>query len=342
MAAIEYRNPVYPGYFADPFVWRHGDSWYAVGTGVLEALSEASRGSEALTINGKPGVFSILKSDDFATWRLIGSALEMLPPDYGDAYWAPELAIADGMFYLYYSVGRGDKAHHIRVAVSDRPEGPYFDTGARVTNPYSTPFAIDASSFQDDDGQWYLFYARDFLDCDNGARAGTAVVVDRLIDMKRLAGEERVVARARYDWQRFIKDRIMYGGVYDWHTIEGPCVRKRNGKYYCLFSAGRWEDETYGVDFVVADHVMGPYSAEGMSERGARVLRTKPGRVLGPGHNSIAAGPDGKTDYIVYHAWDPAMTGRRMFIDPLEWTEEGPRCAGPTWTPQKLVNSASR
>ena len=111
MPVIEYKNPVYPGYFADPFIWKHGDTWYAVGTGALEALSEASHGSEALTINGKPGVFSILTSADFVTWRLIGSALETLPPDYGDAYWAPEIAVFDGKFYLYYSVGRGDKAH---------------------------------------------------------------------------------------------------------------------------------------------------------------------------------------------------------------------------------------
>ena len=132
----------------------------------------------------------------------------------------------------------------------------------RVTDPFRPPFAIDASPFQDDDGKWYLFYARDFLDASNGARVGTGVVADRLIDMTRLAGEERVVVRARHDWQRFMSNRIMYGGVYDWHTIEGPCVLKRNGRYYCLFSAGRWENDTYGVDFAVADHVLGPYSCD--------------------------------------------------------------------------------
>jgi len=127
----------------------------------------------------------------------------------------------------------------------------------------------------------------------------------------------------------------MYGGVYDWHTIEGPCVRKRNGKYYCFFSAGRWENETYGVDFAVADNVSGPYTCDS-NESGARVLRTVPGQVLGPGHNCLTTGPDGSTDYIVYHAWDPKMTARRMFIDPIKWTTDGPRCAGPTTTPQPL------
>ena len=66
-----------------------------------------------------------------------------------------------------------------------------------------------------------------------------------------------MVARAQHEWQRFVSNRIMYGGVYDWHTIEGPCVRKHDGRYYCFFSSGRWENESYGVDYAVADHVHG-------------------------------------------------------------------------------------
>jgi beta-xylosidase len=326
---MQYCNPVYPEYFADPFVWKHEGIYYAIGTGVVEAHSGAAHSTAALTRANEPGVFLILKSDNLATWTPICSALATLPLDYGDAYWAPEIAMANGKFYLYYSVGRGDKAHHIRVAQSNRPEGPYRDMGVRVTDPFHCPFAIDASPFQDDDGQWYLFYARDFLD---GERVGTAIVVDRLHDMTRLEGNARVVARAQHDWQRFVADRVMYGGVYDWHTIEGPCVRKHDGRYYCFFSAGRWENETYGVDFAVADSVMGPYRCDSV-DSGARVLRTAPGKVLGPGHNSMI------DDYIVYHAWDPKMIARRMCIDRVDWTEEGPRCLGPTISPQELILS---
>ncbi|HVJ16429.1 MAG TPA: family 43 glycosylhydrolase, partial [Polyangiaceae bacterium] len=125
----------------------------------------------------------------------------------------------------------------------------------------------------------------------------------------------------------------MYGGSYDWHTLEGPSVYRHAGRYYCLYSGGRWETDTYGVDYGVATHVLGPYSDEG-NERGPRVLATVPGRVLGPGHNSIVVGPDGVTPYIVYHAWDPALTARRMCIDRLDFTRDGPRSPGPTFTPQ--------
>ena len=321
-----YTNPVYSGYFADPFVWQHEGIYYAIGTGAAEAEGE---------VEVQPRVFPLLRSENFVTWESAGNAL--LRPDsaLGDNFWAPEVAYCDGTFYLYYSVGHGDKQHQLRVATSDRPLGPYEDIGEPLLKLETYPFAIDPHPFCDDDEQWYLFYARDFLDTEAGVRVGTAIVIDRLQTMTTLAAEEKTILRARSDWQRFLANRPMYTGVYDWHTLEGPCVRKHEGRYYCFYSGGRWETEDYGVDYGIADCITGPYSDAG-NENGPRVLRTVPNRVFGPGHNSIVLGPDGETEYVVYHAWSADRTARRMCLDKLIWAPEGPRCHGPTWTPQAL------
>ncbi len=326
MAAQTYTNPVYPDYFADPFIWQHQGVYYAIGTGSAEAAGQAdeSQGGQ---------VFPLLRSDDLFNWQFAGNALLRPDPALGNNFWAPEIAYYDGIFYLYYSVGHEDKNHQLRVASSPEPLGPYQDVGESLVALETCPFAIDPSPFQDDDGQWYLFYAQDFLDTDDGVRAGTALVVDRLLTMTKLAGEAKVVLRANHDWQRFLAERLMYGGFYDWHTLEGPCVRKHENRYYCFYSGGRWETQSYGVDYGVADRVMGPYFDAG-NESGPRVLRST-GYVLGPGHNSIAVGADGQ-DYIIYHAWDTEMNARRMCIDRLIWTAEGPRCQGPTWTQQQI------
>jgi hypothetical protein len=69
---------------------------------------------------------------------------------------------------------------------------------------------------------------------------------------------------------------------------------------------------------------MGPYTDSG-NGTGARVLRTVPGRLIGPGHNTITLGPDNETEFIVYHAWDREMKKRQMFLSELVWTPEGPR-----------------
>lgn len=312
--ARSYQNPVYPSYFADPFAFRHGNYYYAVGTGASTPPEWA---------------FQVLRSADLVDWEPIGCALERPDAALGADFWAPEVAFEGGRFYMYYSVGHADRGHQIRVAVADRPEGPYLDSH-RLSDE-NCSFAIDAHAFQDDDGQWYLYYARDFLDTD---RPGTALVVDRLIDMTRLEGNPKTVLRATDDWQRYQAARTMYGGVYDWHTLEGPCVRKHDGRIYCFYSGGNWQNESYGLDYAVAEHPLGPY--EGGGNPLPRTLRTLPGKVLGPGHNSIVTGPDGVTDYVVYHAWDTAMTARRMCIDPLVWTSDGPVCDGPSYEPREI------
>lgn len=325
---LTYNNPVYPGYFADPFAWEYQGVYYAIGTGAAEAAGQVDE-------DGFSQVFELLRSDNFVNWQEAGHGLLRPDPSLGNNFWAPEVAYCNGTFYLYYSVGHEDKNHQLRVATSSCPTGPYQDIGEPLLDPKSCPFAIDPHPFRDDDGQWYLFYAHDFLDTADGVRTGTALMVDRLEGMTKLAGEGKVVLRARSDWQRFLADRPMYGSIYDWHTLEGPCVRKHGGRYYCFFSGGRWETESYGVDYGVAESPMGPYSDAG-NETGPRVLRSQPGYVLGPGHNSIVFGPDGQTEYIIYHAWDTNMQARRMCIDKIIWTTIGPRCNGPTWTPQIL------
>ena len=315
MNAAEYTNPVHAGSFPDPFVIRVDDVYYAFGTDMVA---------------GGRRVVRALRSEDLVTWVPMEHALERppLPRSQSNQFWAPEVARSGGRFFMYYSTGFGDTNHHLRLATSDTPEGPYRDDD-RVLTP-NEPFAIDPHPFRDDDGTWYLYYARDFLD---GERAGTALVVDRLVEMRTLAGSPRTVLRASADWQLFRRARSMYGGVYDWHTLEGPFVRKREGRYFLFYSGGAWTEENYGVSYAVADSPLGPFTEPAAATDGPAILRTVPGRVIGPGHCSVTTGPDG-ADWLVYHGWDPERKARRMCIDRLEWTADGPRCNGPTWTPQ--------
>ncbi len=315
---MTYTNPVWTGYFADPFVLRTGDEYYAYGTGGPE--------NNGLQADGR--MFPLLHSTDLAHWTLLGGALEPLNDPARPAYWAPEVAARDGLFYMYYSAGGWEgEIHQLRVAIADSPAGPFRDQGV-VLMP-DEPFTIDAHPFQDPkDGSWYLFFAKDFLD---GERPGTGTAVVPLgDDMVSVACKVTTVLRASSDWQIYMRDRSWYGRSWPaWHTVEGPFARFHEGLYYCFYSGGQWETPDYGVGYGVAESVLGPYRDE-WNTSGPCVLRGIEGKVPGPGHNSLVLGPDNRVTFVVYHAWDPACVMRRMCIDTLVWTPDGPRCDGPS------------
>ncbi|CAN5699045.1 glycoside hydrolase family 43 protein [soil metagenome] len=296
------NRPVYDGYFADPFAFRAEGMWWAVGTGP--------------STNGR--VCPMLVSEDFVSWRPLDAALAP-SPELGTDYWAPEIVAYGDRYRMFYSVGRDDKGHQLRVAESRRPEGPYHDLGEPVLDPATCPFAIDAHVYRDAQDDEWLFYARDFLD---GDRPGTALVVAPLTDGRRVGNDFHLVARANADWQLYEAQRPMYNGRYDWHTLEGPSVVRSSGSLYCLFSGGNWTNETYGVDYATASRPDGAWTLDRVPE--ARVLRTQTGKLMGPGHNSVVKGPDSAM-YIVYHAWSADGSARQMHVSPLNWTEGGPR-----------------
>ncbi len=253
-------------------------------------------------------------------------------PESGPLYWAPEVSYLNGVFYLYYASGN-EEHMHLRVATSRSPAGPFIDSGKRLT---AEKFAIDAHVFVDNDQTRYIFYAADFLD---HARIGTGTVVDRMIDPFTLAGQPRPVTRAKYDWQIFDPHRDWKGGVC-WHTLEGPFVLKRDGRYYQMFSGGNYQNDTYGVGYAVAGSMddTGEWEQCCDGVENLPVLRTLPQQgVIGPGHNSVVRGPDNHTLYCIYHRFLPETGERVMAIDPLRWEEGKLMVEGPSVISQPIA-----
>ena len=307
-----HAEPVYDGYFADPFLARFGGAFIAYGSGDDRTLD----GTET-------HAFEALRSPDLVHWTSAGGVLERPDPALGDAYWAPEVVAADGAYWMYYSVGHGIIGHHLRVARADSPLGPFVDQGVNLTPGES--FAIDAHPFQDADGSRYLFFARDVL---TGDRPGTHLAVMRL-DSPTLPGSDPVAVLAPdADWQLFERARPMYGRILDWHTLEGPSVVRRGDAYRLFFSGGRWEGDGYGVSVATAPHPLGPWSHE--VREAADILSTRLTGLLGPGHNSVLRLDDG-SDRIAFHAWDSVGGKRQLFIQPLAWEADVPKVvlAGP-------------
>ncbi len=308
--AHTYLNPVYRRDFPDPYVLKFANEYWAYCTG----------------IRADGHCFGVLHSRDLVTWtELRAGALAPLPGDH-PCYWAPEVVYHNGRFLMYYSVGN-EKLMHLRVATSSHPAGPFVDSDHRLTRE---EFAIDAHVFVDVDGARHLFYATDFL---THTHVGTGTVRDRMLDDFTLAGDPRPVTRARYDWQVYDPHRIEKGGV-RWHTVEGPFVLRHKALYYEMFSGGNWQNLSYGVSYAVSETIEteGEWRQVADGQRVLPILRTIPGAVTGPGHNSVVRGPDNRQLYCVYHRW--ADEGRVLAIDRQDYAGERMIVLGPTNAPQ--------
>lgn len=316
-AGKSYTNPVSGRPFPDPFVLKYRGTYFAYCTG--------------LAADGR--VFGRMRSPDLVEWHDLDGAMKPLDIPYPH-YWAPEVTQHNGKFYLYYSVGN-EKLMEIRVAVADAPDGDFLDAGMRLTDE---EFAIDPHVVIRD-GVWYMFYATDFLD---HSHIGTGTVVDLMLDPFILSKSAQPVTRAKYDWQVYDPAREEKGGV-RWHTVEGPFVLERKGLNYQMFSGGNWQNETYGVSYAVSPSIMHGDEWEQHSD-GVNVLpalRTVPGRVLGPGHNSVVSGPNNRELYCVYHRW--AGNDRVMAIDRIDFSGPGELFVdGPTDSPQPFPRLPKR
>lgn len=322
----EQNAPRWPGYCADPFILHHNGLYYAYGTAAVP--EEPSR-------NG--GHFVLLRSQNLIDWE--SHPAPLIPPAAQQhlAHWAPEVAQNEGQFWMFYSAAQkpgDDTEHRLRVAHADHPTGPFHDTGHLLLPDEG--FTIDASPFRDPaDGQWYLFFSRDTF----GQRPGTSIAVAPLAnDMQRILAPPRDAILPSADWHISRRNRHIYGREFPiWHTVEGAQVLYRHGRYYCFYSGGNWQDSTYGISCAVAPHPLGPWD-DNASQEGPTVLLTQPNTnrnteasaetsttlaptrsLIGPGHNSILTPPDSSADLCVYHAWDPTLTLRQLYISPLRW-----------------------
>lgn len=287
---------LWDGYCADPFVIRSHDGSY-----IMYGTTPSLPGGRA---------FQMLTSPDLKHWEDAGGALVVGGPESADTqYWAPEVAFADGRYWMYYSRGLGDAGHQLRVAAATEATGPFHDTGDVLTA--DLPFAIDPSPYRDAAGTWWLFFATDLVE---GDRPGTVLAVQRLRDMTALDGPVHIVLRATADWQRYQADREMYGGVHDWHTLEGPALLDDgDGGLLMLYSGGNWQTPGYGVAVAAAPAPEGPWHED--VAQGPVVTSASSG-LIGPGHCSLLSS-DG-AHHLFIHAWDPSVQRRRPHRMSLE------------------------
>jgi len=336
---FRYTNPITQDSaisMRDHFIIKVGSKWYCTGS------------SNPIWTGLNPGV-RLLVSDDLLHWRHLSWLIDAskLPPNcpYNGRFWAPEIHFIKNKYYLTINSGqvtaedpKGEKNHSIWLFSSNSITGPY-----KLINGPLTPHNNDATLFEDEDGQTYvyasgggLFQAR--IDLNTG---------------KLLTPMQKFLDKKQPGWPEWI-----VGGM------EGPFVIKKEGTYFMFFST--WT-RGYEVGLLKSKSPLGPWELAspepifGTRKREHRLKNAISGGYTDlkyqdtedpyqeTGHNALFEGPDGKLwsscHYFInpqrpypysqtFQLWEKTP---QMGIEPVYYKDGRFYINGPTWTEQ-IVN----
>jgi len=311
-----------------------GEKWYCTGT------------SNPVWTGPNPGV-RLLVSDDMIHWKQHSWLIDAskLPADcpYNGRFWAPEIHFIKGKYWLTVNSGKvtkedpkGMKTHSIWLFSSDKVTGPY----KLVNGPLTPQYNNDATLFEDEDGQTYLYCSGNGL-------------FQAKIDLK--------TGKLTTPIQKFLDKKEP--GYPDWMIggIEGPFVLKRDGIYFMFFST--WT-RGYEIGLLKSKSPLGPWELAarepifGTRKKGYRPELAIEGGYTNlkfqdtedpyceTGHNSLFEGPDGKLwsscHYMGYEKrpypycaelqdWEKTP---QLGIEPVSFKDGMFYIKSPTWTEQ--------
>lgn len=321
LAEPTYTNPIGDLRMGDPFVMLHEGRYYLYGTSAGDG-------------------FRCWTSTDLVNWRALGHAFRRTRNSWGQkSFWAPEVIHYKGKFYAVYCAQNPDvKRHRICIAVSDRPQGPFKELYAPLSE--EPIYGIDGHIFVDDDGTPYLFFDKvgvvgnPRLEPSTGYMYGIIHAVKLAEDLSCPLGEPVLCIQADQEWE---EPESMFS-----RCNEGAFVFKRGDTYYMTYSAGHYARPGYAIGYATAPSPLGPWTKSDANPIVATDVKVG---VSGPGHNSITTSPDGKELFMVYHTHGratPPYGGRVVNIDRLVFDEAGGlRLIGPTRTPQPMPSGTA-
>lgn len=278
------NNNIAEGWHADPEARIYEGKYYIYAT-------RSAPYEEQLNID-------VYSSTDGKTWQKHEGIIEMSDFPYAEkAVWAPTVIEKNGKYYLVFAINdihSDNESGGLEIAVSDRPEGPFRTlTGETLVGKIiNGAQPIDAHLFKDDDGTIYLYYG-------GWGHCNLCIMNDEMNGFVPFSDGEIFKEITPPDYR------------------EGPCMLKKDGKYYFMWSRGNWTDDTYGVCYTVTDSPSGPFSD------GTLILSTDMSVAKAPGHHGYFQ--DGDNWFIVYHRRPLEETdcnSRMLCIDEMKFDGE--------------------
>jgi hypothetical protein len=185
--------------------------------------------------------------------------------------WAPDAALKNGTYFLYFPAKTKDGIFKIGVATGKNPAGPFKAQPEAIKGSFS----IDPCSFLDDDGKAYLYFGGIWGGQLQRWQTGKFIEnVTTPFDLEPADTEPALcpkVARLTDNMLEFaepVRDVVildengnkLLAGDHDRRFFEASWMHKYKGKYYFSYSTG----DTHFICYAMADNPYGPFTYAGI------------------------------------------------------------------------------
>ena len=240
------------------------------------------------------------------------------PPSSGPAtrdIWAPELHRINNRWYIYYAAVVAPNNQHRMYVLENESADPLAGTWVsrgQVQLP-DNRWAIDGTSVVLN-GQQYMAWSG-WPGADNGVQN---IYLCKMKDPWTADGPRVRVSTPEYDWET--------QGSPD--VNEGPEFLTHSAKVFLVYSASHCSTDAYALGMLTATATTDLTTPTAWTKSATPVFGpTAANGTYGVGHNSFFQTPDGKENWIVYHANPQAGQGcndrRSIRMQPFTWKADG-------------------
>ncbi|WP_426485482.1 glycoside hydrolase family 43 protein [Flavobacterium sp. 2] len=242
------------------------------------------------------------KTKDLSDIKNAESKVIWTPPkntNYSAEIWAPEFHIISGKWYCYFAADNGDNNNHRMYVLENKASDPFkgnFEFKGKIAAK-TDKWAIDGNVFEHKK-QLYMIWAG----WEGDTNGQQNIYIAKMKSPLEIDGDRVKLSSPTNDWET-------HGALHDdvnppqVNVNEGPQFLERNGKIFIVFSAsGCWTD-FYSLGLLAfngGDNLLDPNAWKKSPE--PIFKQSDKNKVYAPGHNSFFKSPDGKEDWILYHA----------------------------------------
>ncbi|OYX86148.1 MAG: glycosyl hydrolase family 43 [Flavobacteriales bacterium 32-34-25] len=244
--------------------------------------------------------------------------------DYSDEIWAPEFHIIDGSWYVYFAADNGNNNNHRMYALENKSEDPFqgeWEFKGKIAAK-TDKWAIDGDVFTYKKSLYMIWSG-----WEGDTNGQQNIYIAKMKNPYEIEGDRVLISSPTLDWETHGYLGAQSNPV-QVNVNEGPQFLMRNGKVFIVYSAsGCWTDfYALGLLYFNGKGDLMDASSWVKSEKPLFQQSTK-NKVFAPGHNSFFKSPNGKEDWILYHAnsnpGDGCGNKRSPRMQKMNWDSNG-------------------